>query len=339
MSGPIPAAGSESAGERPGEPRYFFIRRPVLASVLSIVITLLGLLAIFVLPIAQYPNITPPSVRVTAVYPGASAEDVEQAVAAPIEEQLAGLQGLLYYSSSNSSDGTMTLTITFDVTRDQDLAAVDVQNAIKLAEPQLPQSVLTNGITILKANSNILALVALTSDNPRYDASYLTNYLNLNVIDELKRVPGVGDATAFAGLNYSMRIELDPDKMARLGITVGDVTSAVREQNATNPAGRLGREPSPPGTELTIPVIAQGRLQTTQQFDDIIVRAQPDGAVVRVSDIGHTVLGAQSYDLQGRLDGSPAAVVLLYARAGANALAVRDAIGNRMDELAKSFPR
>ncbi len=326
------------AGEGPHEVRYFFIRRPVLASVLSIVITLLGVLAIFELPVAQYPNITPPAIRVTAVYPGASARDVEQAVAAPIEEQLAGLKGLLYYSSANSSDGTMMLTITFDVSRDQDLAAVDVQNAIKQAEPQLPQSVVANGISIVKANTNILALVALTSDDPRYDASYLTNYMNLYVIDELKRVPGVGDATAFAGLNYSMRLQLDPEKMARLGITVSDVAAAVREQNATNPAGRIGREPSPAGTELTIPVVAQGRLQTTQQFDDIIIRALPDGALVRLRDIGRAVLGAQSYDLQGRLDGRPTAVLLLYARAGANALAVKDAVARRMNELARSFP-
>lgn len=326
-------------GEGPHEVRYFFIRRPVLASVLSIVITLLGVLAIFVLPVDQYPNITPPAIRVTAVYPGASAQDVEQAVAAPIEEQLAGLQGLLYYTSANSSDGTMMLTITFDVSRDQDLAAVDVQNAIKQAEPQLPQAVVTNGISIVKANTNILALVALTSDDPRYDASYLTNYMNLYVIDELKRVPGVGDATAFAGLNYSMRLQLDPEKMARLGITVNDVANAVREQNATNPAGRIGREPSPAGTQLTIPVIAQGRLQTPQQFDDIIIRAQPDGALVRLRDIGRAVLGAQSYDLQGRLDGRPTAVLLLYARPGANALAVKDAVARRMDEIARSFPK
>ena len=331
-----------TGGVEPGRPagaRYFFIRRPVLAAVISIVITLLGVLAIFVLPVAQYPDITPPAIRVTAVYPGASAQDVAQAVAAPIEEQLAGLKGLLYYSSSNSSDGTMMLTITFDISRDQDLAAVDVQNAVKQAEPELPQAVLNNGISIVKANTDILALVALTSDDPRYDASYLTNYMNLYVIDELKRVPGVGDATAFAGLDYSMRLQLDPGKMARMGITVSDVANAVREQNATNPAGRLGREPSPAGTELTIPVIAQGRLQTTDQFNDIIIRAQPDGAVVRLRDIGQAVLGAQSYDLQGRLNGQPTAVLLLYARAGANALAVKDAVARRMDELARSFPR
>ncbi len=320
------------------EARYFFIRRPVLASVLSITITLLGLLAIFRLPVARYPQITPPSIRVTAVYPGASAQDVAQSVAAPIEEQLAGLKGLLYYTSSNSSDGTMMLTITFDIDRDQDLAAVDVQNAIKLAEPELPQSVLANGISIVKANTDILAVVALSSTDPRYDASYLTNYMNLYVIDQLKRVPGVGDATAFAGLNYSMRLRLDPEKMAKLGITVSDVASAVREQNATNPAGQIGGEPSPQGTQLTIPVTAQGRLQTTKQFDDIIIRAQPNGAVVRLRDIGKAVLGAQSYNLQGRLNGKPSAVMLIYARPGANSLAVKDAVVKRMDELSKSFP-
>ncbi len=328
----------EATPRDPTEPRYFFIRRPVLASVLSITITLLGLLAIFQLPVARYPEITPPAIRVTAVYPGASAEDVAESVAAPIEEQLAGLQGLLYYTSSNSGDGTMMLTITFDIDRDQDLAAVDVQNAIKLAEPQLPQSVLTNGISIVKANTDILGGVALTSTDSTYDASYLTNYMNLYVVDELRRVPGVGDATAFAGLNYSMRLQLDPEKMARLGITVGDVAAAVREQNATNPAGRLGREPARPGTELTIPVTAQGRLQTTQEFDDIVIRAEADGAVVRLGDVGQAVLGAQSYDLEGRLNGKSAALLLLYARPGANALAVKDAVVKRMDELSQSFP-
>ncbi|HVA57736.1 MAG TPA: multidrug efflux RND transporter permease subunit [Gemmatimonadaceae bacterium] len=320
------------------ELRYFFIRRPVLASVISIVITLLGVFAIFLLPVSRYPEITPPAIRVTAVYPGASAEDVAQAVAAPIEEQLAGLQGMLYYSSANSSDGTMTLTITFDVSRDQDLAAVDVQNAEKLAEPQLPAAVRTNGISIVKANTDILAVVALTSTNPAYDAAYLTNYMNLYVTDELKRVPGVGDATAFAGLNFSMRLQLDPEKMARLGLTVDDVVNAVREQNATNPAGRLGREPAPAGTQLTIPVTTVGRLTTPEQFDDIVVRAKPDGALVRIRDIGHAVLGAQSYDLEGRLNGTPTAVLLLYSRPGANAIAVKDAVAKRLDELQKTFP-
>jgi multidrug efflux pump len=319
--------------------RYFFIRRPVLAAVMSIVITLLGLFAIKLLPIARYPQITPPAVRISANYPGASSEDAAQAVAAPIEEQLAGLQGMLYYSSSNASDGSTNITVTFDVTRNQDLAAVDVQNAVKLAEPQLPDAVRTNGITILKANTDILAVVALQSSDPRYDATYLANYMKLYVVDELKRVPGVGDATPFPARDFSMLLQLDPDKMAQLGITVTDVANAVREQNATNPAGRLGAEPSPPGTQLTLPITTLGRLQTPEEFDNIIVRARPDGSVVRVSDIGSATLGARSYDLEGRLNSIPTAFSLMYTRPGANALAVKDAVVRRLDELQKAFPQ
>jgi hydrophobe/amphiphile efflux-1 (HAE1) family protein len=318
--------------------RYFFIRRPVLGAVISIVITLLGLFAIQLLPVARYPQITPPAVRITANYPGASSEDAAQAVAAPIEEQLAGLQGMLYYASSNSSDGTTNITVTFDVTRNQDLAAVDVQNAVKLAEPQLPDAVRTNGITILKANTDILAVVAVTSNDKRYDATYLANYMKLYVTDELKRVAGVGDATPFPARDFSMELQLDPEKMAQLGITVTDVTAAVREQNATNPAGRLGAEPSPPGTQLTLPITTLGRLSTPEEFNDIVIRARPDGSIVRLSDIGRAQLGARSYDLEGRLNGVPTAFNLLYTRPGANALAVKAAVVARLEELQKSFP-
>jgi multidrug efflux pump len=321
------------------EIRYFFIRRPVMASVISIVIVLLGSFAIKLLPVARYPQITPPAVTISANYPGASAEDAAQAVAAPIEEQLSSLQGMLYYSSVAASDGSVSITITFDVSRDQDLAAVDVQNAEKLAEPQLPASVRTNGVTIIKANTDILGVVALNSSDPRYDATYLSNYLKLNVVDELKRVPGMGDVTPFPDLDFSMLIQLNPEKMAQLGVTVGDVSAAVQEQNATNPAGRLGREPSPPGTQLTLPITTLGRLETPDQFKDIIVRASPSGGVVRVRDIGDVILGAQSYDLEGRLNGKPAALSLLYTRPGANALDVKNAVAARMDELQKTFPK
>ncbi len=321
------------------EIRYFFIRRPVLAAVISIVITLLGLFAIRLLPIARYPQITPPAVRISANYPGASSEDAAQAVAAPIEQQLAGLQGMLYYSSSNSSDGTTNITVTFDVSRNQDLAAVDVQNAVKLAEPQLPEAVRTNGITILKANTDILCVVALQSSDARYDATYLANYMKLYIVDELKRVQGVGDATPFPLRDFSMLLQLDPEKMAQLKLTVSDVAAAVREQNATNPAGRLGAEPSPPGTQLTLPITTLGRLETTGQFDSIVVRARPDGSLIRLSDIGNASLGARSYDLKGRLNGTPTAFVLVYTRPGANALAVKQAVVRRVDELQKTFPQ
>jgi len=241
------------------EIRYFFVRRPIFAAVISIAIVLLGIFSLHSLPIDLYPRITPPVVQVTAVYPGATAEDVANAVAAPIEQQLSGIPDLLYYKSSNASDGSMNLQIYFDISRDQDLAAVDVQNQIKLAEPQLPQEVVRNGITVKKAQTNILMGVALTSDDPRYDAGYLSNYAEIYIQDELKRLPGVGDASTFGEADLSMLIDLAPDRLAQLGLTVSDVAAAISEQNTTNPAGRIGREPSPAGTQLTIPVTTLGR--------------------------------------------------------------------------------
>jgi hydrophobe/amphiphile efflux-1 (HAE1) family protein len=320
------------------EIKYFFIRRPVLAGVISMIITLMGVLAIRLLPISRYPQISPPAIQVVAVYPGATAQDVAEAVAAPIEQQLSGLQGMLYYSSANASDGTMSLSIYFDVNRDQDLAAVDVQNAVQLASPQLPAAVRQNGISIVKANSDILGVVALSSGDPRYDAAYLTNYMKLYVEDELKSVQGIGNATTFGGLQFSMLIQLDPDKMAQLGITVNDVADAVREQNATNPAGRLGREPAPPGTDLTIPVTTVGRLQTPDEFNDVVVRAEPNGSLVRIRDVGRAVLGSQNYDFAGRLNARPTALALLFLRPGANALRTRDAVVKRIAELSKNLP-
>jgi len=322
----------------PRENKYYFIRRPVLAGVISIMVTLMGALAMRLLPISRYPQITPPAIQVIAVYPGATARDVAEAVAAPIEQQLSGLQGLLYYTSANSSDGVMSLSIFFDTGRDQDLAAVDVRNAVQLATPQLPASVRQNGITILKANTDILGGVALTSHDPRYDAAYLTNYMKLYIEDDIKSVPGVGNFQTFGGLQFSMLIQLDPDKMAQLGITVSDVAAAVREQNATNPAGRLGREPAPPGTQLTIPVTTIGRLQTPEEFNDIIVRAEANGSLVRVRDIGRAVLGSQDYNQAGRLNGQPTALGLLFLRPGANALRTVGLVQQRLTDLSKNVP-
>ena len=320
------------------EREYFFVRRPVLAIVISVTVTLLGIIAMFALPINRYPQITPPSVQVVAVYPGASAQDVANSVAAPIEQQLAGLNGLLYYKSSNSSDGVMNLSVTFDINRNQDLAAVDVQNAISVASPQLPAAVRQNGITVTKANADILLVGALTSANARDDASYLTNYGKLYVENELKRLPGVGNASFFSPLDFSMLLSLDPEKMAQLGITVDDVSAAVSEQNVTKPGGRLGREPSPTGTQLTIPVSTSGQLTTPEQFGAIIVRALPNGSLVRVRDIATVHLGSRQYDISGRLNGKETALFGVYARPGANNLAVKAAVVARMDELAKAFP-
>ncbi|MGQ0703179.1 MAG: efflux RND transporter permease subunit [Gemmatimonadales bacterium] len=319
--------------------RYLFIKRPVFAAVIAIVITLLGGFAMFRLPINRFPEITPPAVQVTAIYPGASAEDVAQAVAAPIEQQLAGLDGLLYYQSANTNTGVMNLSVYFDISRDQDLAAVDVQNRIKLAEPQLPEEVRRQGIIVQKAiGANILSVIALVSDDPRYDAAYLTNYAKLYIEDEIKRVPGVASALVFGGLDFSMLLSLDPDKMTQLGITVEDVANAVREQNTTNPAGRLGREPAPAGTELTLPVATRGRLQTPEEFGNVIVRALPNGSLVRVRDIARARLGAQSYDQIGRLSGQPNTFLLVNALPRANNLTVQDEVVQRMDQLSRGFP-
>jgi len=320
------------------EIRYFFIRRPVLAAVISVVITLLGAFALVRLPINRFPQITPPAVQVTAVYPGANAEDVAQAVAAPIEQQLSGLEGMLYYQSANSSAGVMSLSVYFDISRDQDLAAIEVQNAVKLAEPQLPEEVRRNGIVIQKTNTNILMVASLVSDDPRYDALYLSNYARLYVEDELKRLPGVGSAQVFGGSDFSMLLGLDPEKMARLGMTVDDVARAVREQNTTNPAGRLGREPAPKGTQLTLPVTTRGRLATVEEFGSIILRARPDGSLVRARDVGTVRLGALSYDALGRLNGRPTAIILVFGRPTANQLEVRNQVVARLAELSKSFP-
>jgi hydrophobe/amphiphile efflux-1 (HAE1) family protein len=334
---------SESEGDPAGSPaayipRNFFIRRPIFSAVLSIVIVLLGLFALQALPIAQYPRVTPPSVQVNAVYPGATAQDVAAAVAAPIEQQLSSLQGLLYFKSANSSDGSMNLSIYFDIDRDQDLAAVDVQNQVALATPQLPQEVRTNGVTVQKAQSDILLVAALVSSDPRYDAEYLSNYSKINIEDELKRLPGVGQAATYGQLEFSMLVSLDPARMAQLGVTVGDVANAIREQNATNPGGRIGREPAPHGTELTIPVTTRGRLTQPAEFENIIIRARPDGSLLRIGDLGRARLGARNYDLVGRVNGKSTAIIPVYLRSGANALQVKEEIVKRLDELSTSFP-
>ncbi|MBK5188633.1 MAG: efflux RND transporter permease subunit, partial [Gemmatimonadaceae bacterium] len=318
--------------------RNLFIRRPIFSAVISIVIVLLGLFALQKLPVDRYPSITPPVVQVSANYPGATALDVATTVAAPIEQQLAGIPGLLYYKSTSSGDGSMSLQVSFDITRDQDLAAVDVQNQVALASPQLPQEVRRNGVVVQKAQPNILLVGVLTSTDPRYDGQFLSNYSKIYLEDEIKRIPGVGNATTFGNLNFAMNIELDPDKMAQLGVTVSDITAAVNEQNSTNPAGSVGREPAPSGTQLTLPVTTVGRLTTPEEFANIIIRARPDGSVLRISDVGTVRLGARDYGLVGVFDGKPVAPIIVYLRPGANALAVRNAYVKRMAELEKAFP-
>jgi HAE1 family hydrophobic/amphiphilic exporter-1/multidrug efflux pump len=318
--------------------RHFFIDRPIFASVLSIIIVVVGLVSLHALPIAQFPQITPPMVQIEADYPGASAEVVAEAVARPIEVQLPGIDNLLYYDSTSTNDGHMTLRLTFEIGTDVDIAQVQTQNRQRLAEPQLPEEVIRQGVTVKKTSPDLLAVIALSSTDPTHDTIFLSNYALLRVLDNVKRLPGVGDAIIFGGQNYSMRIILDPVRMAQLNITPTEIAAVVRGQNRDFPAGRIGREPTPHGTELTIPVITRGRMSEVKEFEDMIVRAYPDGSMVRMRDVARVELGAQSYDLQGRWNGRPNTFLLTFLAPGANALDTVRRVRQEMDRLAKTFP-
>lgn len=317
---------------------HFFIDRPIFASVLSIIIVVVGLVSLQNLPIAQFPQITPPMVQIDADYPGASAEVVAEAVARPIEVQLPGIDNLLYYDSTSTNDGHMTMRLTFEIGTDVDIAQVQTQNWQRLAEPQLPDEVIRQGITVKKTSPDMLAVIALSSTDPRYDTVFLSNYALLRILDSVKRLPGVGDAIIFGGQNYSMRLILDPVRMAQLDLTPTEIAAVVREQNRDFPAGRIGREPTPRGTELTIPVITRGRMSEVKEFEDMIVRAYPDGSMVRMRDIARVELGAQSYDLEGRWNGKPNTFLLTFLAPGANALDTVQRVRQEMDKLAKTFP-
>lgn len=316
----------------------FFIERPIFASVLSIIIVIVGLVSLTDLPIAQFPEITPPVVQIDADYPGASADVVAEAVARPIEVQLPGIDNLLYYESTSTNDGHMTMKLTFEIGTDIDIAQVQTQNREKLAEPQLPDEVIRQGITVKKTSPDLLLVVAISSTDPAHDTIYLSNYTLIRVLDNIKRLPGVGDASIFGGQNYSMRLILDPVRMAQLSLTPSDIVDAVRDQNRDFPAGRIGREPVINETELTIPVMTKGRMTEVKEFEEMIIRAYPDGSMVRMKDIAQVELGAQSYDLQARQNGKPNTFLLTYLLPGANALETAQRIRKEMDRLSKDFP-
>ncbi len=316
----------------------FFIDRPVFATVLSIVIVLCGLASMFFMPIEQSPQITPPTVIVNAVYPGANAETVAESLATPIEQELSGIEHLLYYQSQSSNDGSLSVTCTFDIAANLDIAAVEVQNRLKRAEPRLPQEVIRQGTSVTKRQSNFLGVISLISDNPEYDDLYLSNYAMIYMIDTLKRVPGVGDVTVFGGKDYSMRIWLNPDRLTLKGLTVTDVANAVREQNGLYAAGRVGAKPGISDVEFTIPVTTSGRLKEPSQFEDIILRAEPDGSTVRIKDVGRVELGALGYNTFGHVDGKPTAIMLVTLQPGANALKAMVGTKAALDTLKASFP-
>ncbi len=316
----------------------FFIDRPIFASVLSIIIMVVGLVAMQVLPVAQFPPITPPMVQIEADYPGASAEVVAESVARPIELQLPGIDNLLYFDSTSTNDGHMTIRLTFEIGTDVDIAQVQTQNRQKLAEPQLPPEVIRQGITVKKMSPDLLTVMVLQSDDPQQDAFTLSNFAILRMIDNIKRLPGVGDALVFGQQNYSMRLILNPVRMAQLNLTPTDIVAVVREQNRDFPAGTVGREPMPNGTELTLPLITEGRMSEVGEFEEMIVRAMPNGSIVRLKDVARIELGAQSYVLEGKYKRKPTALLLTFLSPGANALDTVKRIRHEMEELSTIFP-
>ncbi len=317
----------------------FFISRPIFAAVISIVITLAGLIASQVLPVAQYPEIAPPTVTITANYPGASAETLARTVAAPIEEQLSGVEGLLYFNSSSASNGTLTITGTFEVGTDINNATIQVNNRVQIALPRLPDDVRRTGVVVQKRSTDILMAVAVSSTDPRYDTLFLSNYITVNVLDILRRVPGVADATIFGARDYSMRVWLKPDRMAQLGVTTTDVASAIRAQNAQYAAGKIGQEPAPDTQSLVFTVTAQGRMVEPEEFGNIILRSTGPGGVLRVKDVARLELGAQTYDQFVSVDGKPTIGTAIFLQSGANALKVAEAVRQTMGEVSKSFPQ
>ena len=317
----------------------FFIDRPVFASVISIVIVLCGGVALYSLPVEQSPEITPPTVQIQARYPGANAETVAQSIAAPIEQELSGIENLLYFDSQSANDGSLTITLTFEIGSDQDIAAVEVQNRLKRAEPRLPAEVIRQGISVAKRSNNILCVVALNAEDGKYDDLFLSNYATIYMLDSLKRVPGVGDVSIFGSKDYSMRIWLNPDKLAAKGLTVTDAANAIREQNGLFAAGRIGAAPSGEEVEFTIPVITRGRLDEPEQFEDIVLRAEPDGSFVRVRDVGRVELGALGYDSFGRLNGKPTTLMLVFLQPGANALNTMSDLKVVLEGLKPAFPQ
>jgi len=315
----------------------FFIERPIFAAVISAFITIAGLLALFKLPISEYPEVVPPQVVVHASYPGANPKVIADTVAAPLEQAIVGVEDMLYMSSTSTMDGALTLTVTFRIGADIDRAQVQVQNRVSQALPRLPEEVRNLGVTTVKASSNLTLVVNLTSPNGRYDSLYLRNYAVLNIKDVLARLPGMGDVQVFGGGDYSMRIWLDPQKLAVLNLTANDVVTAIREQNVQVAAGQLGAPPSN-NTEFQVALNAAGRLSDEQQFRDIIIKTGDDGQVVRLGDVARVELGAQAYGVRSFLDNKPSLAIPVFQSPGANALDLSKAVRKTMEELKKDFP-
>ena len=316
----------------------FFIGRPIVAIVISILTVLFGGIVIGGLSVEQYPFLAPPNIRVTATYPGAAAEAVEQSVATPIEQEVNGVDRLIYMKSSNTSDGRMLLDVNFEVGTNQDTANVLTQNRVSSAQARLPQEVNQQGVTVKKQSPSILMLISLFSPKDSYDANFLINYCGINLRDQLLRIPGIAQVDLFGGTDYGMRIWLEPDKMAKLGLTPSDVISAVKEQNLQAPAGKVGAAPTPKDQMFTNTVSAPGRLVTTEEFENVIVRQSAAGEVVRIKNIGRAELGSQDYNSFGRLNGKPAGAMAVYLLPGANQLKAAETIYETMEHAKTLFP-
>ena len=316
----------------------FFIDRPIFAAVLSLFIVLAGLAAMRTLPIAQYPEIAPPVVTVQAVYPGASAEVLEQTVAAPLENQITGVEKMIYMSSTSGSNGVLQIQVTFDIGTDADKAALDVNNRVKQAEPRLPEEVRRQGVTVQKGSSAFLQVLAFSSPDGRYDNLYISNYVTLNILDALKRVPGTTNVQIFGAKDYAMRIWIRPDRLAQLRLTPTDIIRALNDQNAQFAAGKIGQSPSGGPQELVYTVTTKGRLSEPREFEDIIVRANPDGSKLRLKDVARVELGSKDYEFVGRVNGRQATLVGVFLLPGANALDVAKDVVKTVDEIKKRFP-
>ncbi|MDZ5452406.1 multidrug efflux RND transporter permease subunit [Labrys sp. ZIDIC5] len=316
-----------------------FIDRPRLAVVIAIVITLAGALAMGFLPVAQYPDLVPPQVQVSASYPGASASVVESSVAQPLEAQIIGVDKMLYMQSNSGNDGSYGLTVSFALGSDPDIDTVNVNNRVQAALAKLPDTVRTQGVTVQKRSSSILQFVLFSSDDPKLDPLFITNYLAINVLDRLSRTPGVGQASLFSKQNYSMRIWFDTQRMTNLGLQPSDIATAIQSQNVQAPVGRIGAQPAAADQQLQLNLQTQGRLATPEQFGNIVVRANPDGSVLRVRDVARVEMGAQNLDQTSRLNGKPAVAVAIYLSPGANAVATSKEIQKTLAEVQKNFPK
>lgn len=316
----------------------FFIRRPIVAMVISILTVIIGLVSLSRLPVSEYPAVSPTLIKVTGSYRGAAAEAVMESVAAPIESKVNGVDKLLYMQSYSTNDGKLVLNVTFDVGTDVDIMQVNTQNRVGQAQAQLPDAVKREGVVVNRSSPDILLAIGLSSPEGTYDGVFLGNYADINLVDRIKRVPGVGDVQNFTAQDYAMRIWLDPEKLASLGVTPQDVSNAIKEQNAQSPAGTIGAEPAPEGQQSQFNIRAQGLLREPEEFSEIIVRSSEDGQQVKIKDVGRVELGAQTYGMRARMDGAPAGALGVYLAPGANALQTADNVKKILAEAASRFP-